>query len=86
MTDASQPQSQGQPSLEGRLMAQRKLLARIVAHLGDEAIDAFLAERGHVNLEDEDPGATPDPAFAIEGAMADEMRQIADLAARFRKD
>lgn len=71
-------------TIEGRLIAQRKLLARIVAALGDAGVDAFLAERDHLELGAEDPGAEPDPALAIAGAFADELREIEKLAERFR--
>ena len=71
-------------TLEGRIMAHRKILARIVQALasgpgGPELLDD-LKDRRHLELHAEDPGAVPDPALAIEGAIADEMRQVLDLA------
>ena len=71
-------------TLEGRVIAHRKILARLVQALatgkgGAEIID-YLKDRRHLELHEEDPGAVPDPALAIEGAMADEVRQVLDLA------
>ena len=65
--------------LEGRMLAQRKLLVRIVAALDSPEIDAFLSDRDHVELQSEDPGAEPDPAFSIEQSLADELRLIRRL-------
>ena len=70
--------------LEARLIAQRKLLARIVAALQDPGIDGYLAERNHLDLGAEDPGAVPDEALAFAGAVADELREIETLADRLR--
>lgn len=69
-------------TLEGRILAHRKILARIVATLGRQGSDLQdeLKDRRHLELNDEDPGAVPDPALAIEGAIADEIRQVLDLA------
>ena len=77
------PQSVTIETLEGRLFAQRKVLARLLAELKSADLDAFLAERDHVEAGEEDPGAIPDPAFAVEAAMADEIRQIREAARRF---
>jgi hypothetical protein len=71
-------------TLEGRLLAHRKILARILAALvagrtGPEIVDD-LKDRRQLELQDEDPGAVPDPALAIEGAIADEIRQVLDLS------
>lgn len=71
-------------TIEGRLIAQRKLLARLVAALNDAGVDAFLADRDHLELGAEDPGAEPDPALAITGAFTGELREIEKLAQRFR--
>ena len=70
--------------MEGRLLAQRALLSRLVAALGDDGIDAWLAERDHYEGLDEDPGAVPDESFAIESAMADELRLIREAVERLR--
>ena len=71
-------------TLEGRILAHRKVLARIIAALAEVPAGAdlqdTLKDRRHVELNDEDPGAVPDPALAIEGAIADEIRQVLDLA------
>jgi hypothetical protein len=71
-------------TLEGRVIAHRKILARLVAAVasgtgGPEILD-YLKDRRHLELHDEDPGAVPDPGMAIEGALADEVRQVLDLA------
>jgi hypothetical protein len=69
---------------EGRILAHRKILARILHALaagrtGPDILDE-LKDRRQLELHAEDPGAVPDPALAIEGAIADEMRQVLDLA------
>lgn len=71
-------------TLEGRVIAHRKILARVIAVLtsgkgGPELLD-YLKDRRHIESHEEDPGAVPDPGIAIEGAMADEVRQVLDLA------
>jgi len=71
-------------TLEARLIAQRKLLARIVAVLQEPSLDSFLADRNHLELGAEDPGAVPDEALAFAGAVADELREIEKLAERLR--
>lgn len=71
-------------TLEGRLLAQRKVLARLLVELQGDALDDFLAHRDHVEEYSEDPGAVPDPAFAVEAAMAEEIRLIREAAERFR--
>jgi hypothetical protein len=70
-------------TLEGRILAHRKILARLVQALasgkgGPEIVDD-LKDRRQLELHQEDPGAVPDPALAIEGAVADEVRQVLDL-------
>ena len=71
-------------SLEGRLMAHRKLLALIVAELADGAggrrLWSFLDERSQFQDAEEDPGVIPSPGLGIEGALADELRLIAEAA------
>ncbi len=80
----AEPTLQG---LEGRLMAQRKVLALIVAELaaggGAERIWSFLDERSQFQDGEEDPGAVSSPELAIEGAVADELRLIAEAARRY---
>ncbi|MDR9427788.1 MAG: hypothetical protein RI538_04430 [Salibaculum sp.] len=70
--------------LEARLIAQRKLLARIVAALGDRGVDSYLADRNHLELGAEDPGAVPDAGLAFAGAVAEELREIEKLAEALR--
>lgn len=76
--------TESRETLEGRLLAQRKVLARIVAVLarGDHDRDVldWLRERAHARLQEEDPGAVPDAGFAIEGALADEIGRVLALA------
>lgn len=71
-------------TLEGRIIAHRKILARLLAAVADggggPGILDDLDDRRHLELHEEDPGAVPDAAFAIEGALADEVRQVLDLA------
>ena len=68
-------------SLEGRLMAHRKVMAMLLEHCGDanglrEALEARLEVQDH----EEDPGVVTSEAFAIEAAIADELRLIMDAA------
>jgi hypothetical protein len=49
------------------------------AGTGPEVLEE-LKDRRQLELHQEDPGAVPDPALAIEGAIADEVRQVLDLA------
>lgn len=71
-------------TLEGRILAHRKILARVLQVLasgkGGESLIEDLKDRRQLELHEEDPGAVPDPALAIEGALADEVRQVLDLA------
>ncbi len=73
--------------LEGRLLAQRKVLAALVsAVLGDAGQGRErlrkLVSRDAMNSEhSEDPGVLPDAAFAIEAAIDAELRLIADAVA-----
>lgn len=69
--------------LEGRLIAQRMLLARLVAQSpGHAALLAFLDDRSVMRDGQEDPGAVPTDALRIEGALADEFRLLAMEARR----
>ncbi|MDR7124286.1 hypothetical protein [Pseudotabrizicola sp. 4114] len=73
-------------AVEGRLLAQRKVLALILARM--------LAQEGGRDLRDaldtlsvmqdhqEDPGAVPDGPERIEGAIAVEIREIVRAALR----
>ena len=69
--------------LEGRLNGQRKVLTAILAQLMSVSgadfshrIEAMAEISGH----QEDPGALPEPAFAIEAAAALEVRLLLDRA------
>ncbi|MBS1301254.1 hypothetical protein [Loktanella sp. SALINAS62] len=70
-------------TFEGRLTAQRQILARLIhAHGGGDLRD-FMRDRSTVRVPEEDPGADgPDSAFGIEAALAEEMRLILDAVER----
>ena len=72
--------------VEGRLIAQRKVIARLVALLGDADLRVWLDARSTMQDHQEDPGAVPAPGVGIEVALADEIRRIRDEAARFSGD
>ncbi len=74
-------------ALEGRLLAQRRVLARLLAHgTASEWQDAtdWLADRQILHDGQEDPGAVPAEGMAQELAMAAEFRELAELARRDR--
>ncbi|MGR3793904.1 hypothetical protein [Vannielia sp. SX4] len=60
---------------EGRLIAQRQVIAMIVAGRGKDDILQWLEEA--MRDGQEDPGAVNEEAFAIEGALADERQALA---------
>lgn len=69
--------------LEGRLLAQRRLLVALLTRLAerdrshfDEIVDTAPGP-GDADGQ-EDPGAVVEPAFAIEAAAAAEIRRIRD--------
>jgi hypothetical protein len=76
-------------ALEGRLMAQRKLIALLVAELDRDGradrLWAFLDERSQFQDGEEDPGVVPSGALATEGAVSDEVRLIAEAARRYAR-
>lgn len=69
--------------IEGYLHGQRAVIAMILAEMLAQGDDAFmrriegLLEFAH---HQEDPGAVPDAAFAIEAAAAKEIRQLLERA------
>ncbi len=72
-------------TLEGRLIAQRKILALLLARLPAEEAPAlweYLAERSTMQDAQEDPGAVPAPGVGIEVAIAEEIRLISEEAKR----
>jgi hypothetical protein len=70
-------------TLEGRLLAQRQVLAELLAACDraggplSDWVRAFVSEDFTVRDYAEDPGAVPDPAFAVESIIADEKRMLA---------
>lgn len=71
-------------SLEGRLIAHRKLLARLLAASPEAVrseIGAWLTERETLSDGQEDPGAVPGDGLALELALSDELHEIAAMAA-----
>lgn len=80
MADHQNPKPAGPLSLEGRLLAHRKLLAFLVARLppsDQRAVLDWLEERSVYQDGQEDPGAVPGSELALEYALADEFRQLA---------
>lgn len=69
---------------EGRIIAQRKVLALILARVASsdpsilDGLDSQTVAQGY----EEDPGVDPSPEFAIEAAIGDELRLILDAARR----
>ncbi|WP_145109550.1 hypothetical protein [Cereibacter sediminicola] len=70
-------------TIEGRLIAQRKVLSRLVALADNDELRAWLEERSVMQDNQEDPGAVPAPGVGIEVALAEEIRCIRDEADRF---
>lgn len=73
--------------LEGRILAQRRLLARLVALCPDphwHQIGNWLDERQIFHDGQEDPGAVPAEGLAQQAAMADEFRELLRLAGEYR--
>jgi len=69
--------------IEGTLNGQREVLILMLAHMlrnNDEALNHALDERTAVLNQQEDPGAVPTEAFAVEGAMAREIKRVIDDA------
>ena len=69
-------------ALEGRFLAHRKLLARLLAGSPPEAraaIAEWLAGQAVLSDGQEDPGAVPAEGLAVELALADELRRISRL-------
>ncbi|PFG63049.1 hypothetical protein AXZ77_1640 [Thioclava sp. ES.031] len=76
-------------TLEARLIAQRRILARLVAEMPPErreALLAWIAEREVMHDGQEDPGAVPDATDTLPLSIADEFRRIAALARRHRRN
>lgn len=82
---ANDAKRSGSPELlEGRLVAQRRVLGALLARLS-RSDPAFLEElEGMAQYQDyeEDPGVLPDEAFAAQSAQSDEVRLILEAARR----
>lgn len=75
--------------LEGRLLAHRRLLARLIALLPEEGRQTLLdwMDAREVMFDgQEDPGAVPTEGLAQSMGMADEFRLIAEAAATPAQD
>lgn len=70
-------------ALEGRILAQRKILVELLARFArtDPSVLQALEDRAVFRDHEEDPGvADPSPEFAIEAAVAEEVRLILEGA------
>lgn len=69
-------------ALEGRLLAHRRLLSRLIALLADgdrRALRDWMDGREVMFDGQEDPGAVPAEGLALSMGMADEFRFIAEM-------
>ncbi|HET9068558.1 MAG TPA: hypothetical protein VFN28_07915 [Amaricoccus sp.] len=68
--------------LEGRVLAHRRILQLMVSALADtpagERLRALLAARSTLQDGQEDPGAVETDGMALELAVADEFRLVAE--------
>jgi hypothetical protein len=75
-------------TIEAKLIAQRQVLAQLLAQSildpdnRAKAADAFMRDGFVPQDMQEDPGAVPDEAFAIEAGIAEEKRLIVEEARR----
>jgi hypothetical protein len=70
--------------IEGRLVAQRKLIAFLLARLPNpDAALGLLDDRETLQTGEEDPGALPDAGFQIASAVTDEYRLVREEMMRF---
>jgi hypothetical protein len=73
----------GEARTEGRLLAQQRLLAALAAAVleptsaGAARLRALLSPDEISGVHAEDPGAVPDPAFAVLAAEDAELRALA---------
>lgn len=74
--------------LEGRLNAQRELLALILSGMAarDSDLLALIERKLAVADHQEDPGAVPQAAFAVEGSRSAEVQAILSLARQLADD
>lgn len=65
--------------LEGRVLAQRQILARLIHGQGGDLTE-WLREKSILQIAEEDPGVGQGSGpFAIEASLADEMRLVLEL-------
>ena len=79
------PREPTNTQLEGRLIAQRQVIAQILATLPEDAakdVWDLIERRSVFQSHEEDPGAVPTGAMAIEAALSDEMRVLGEEARR----
>ena len=75
-------------TVEGRLLAQRQVLAELLAACDraggplSDWVRAFVADDFGPKDYAEDPGAVPDAAFAVENIIAEEKRMLASETQR----
>ncbi len=70
-------------AFEGRMLAHRRILARLIAALPEAdrtAMMHWMDNREVMRDGQEDPGAVPTEGSALELAMADEFTRVATLA------
>lgn len=77
-TPAPEPLAPRLMRLEAMVIAQRKLLLRLIAQSGSAAaLHDDLAGRELFQGHEEDPGVLPSAEYALEAAVAEELRRLA---------
>jgi hypothetical protein len=69
--------------IEGTLNGQREVLVLVLAHLmekPDNSLQGALEERLALLNQQEDPGAVPHAAFAVEAAATRQIKRLLDDA------
>ncbi|MCX8507993.1 MAG: hypothetical protein ORN49_03775, partial [Rhodobacteraceae bacterium] len=89
LTPVGGPDPAPPSAVEGQLLAHRKVLGLLVAmalrphHSQISRLCALVSTDASPAVHDEDPGAEPDRAFALQAGLAEELREIAREAARW---
>lgn len=76
-------------ALEGRILAHRRLIARLLAACPDQEWTGhleWLSERNVLQDGQEDPGAIPAEGLDVELSVSDEYNRLAELAASYRRN